>query len=197
MVGAAVASNAAFLALGELFAYPQILRAPTAEILARFNADRPAIIAWFLVLTAAAACLIPVAAMLRDVHPVAPVIGVLAGLVQVLGLMRWAYAVPVLADAPPSPEVFTQFEVLHHYLGVGVGETLGYLATATWTLLLISAGFGPNRWHRVLGVVAAVGILAGVGEPAGVEIAGPLNFAGYLLWSGWLVWAGISLWRKA
>lgn len=98
MVGAAVASNAAFLALGELFAYPQILRAPTAEILARFNADRPAIIAWFLVLTAAAACLIPVAAMLRDWHRalgVVAAVSVLAGVlepagVEIAGLLNFA-----------------------------------------------------------------------------------------------------------
>lgn len=195
MIGAAVASNAAFLALGRVFGYPEILREPPAEILARFNADQPAIIAWFLVLAAAAACLIPVAVLVPGATSLSKTAGVLAGLVQVLGLIRWAYAVPVLADAPATPEVLTQFQVLHQYLGVGIGETLGYLGTAAWTLLVITGGFGVNKAHKAVGIVAALGILAGVAEPAGLAVAGTINFAGYVLWSVWLIWSGVTLIR--
>ncbi len=207
MITAAVASNAAFAVLAGVFDYPDVLREPAAQILARFTADRSAIIAGFLVLAAAAASLIPVAVILgrlagRDtVLPrLAATVGVLAGLVQLLGLLRWAYAVPVLADAAADPETaaaaVTAFQVLHQYLGVAVGETLGYLGTAAWTLLVISTVAVP-RWTRWVGAVAAVAIAAGVLEPAGIAAAGTANFAGYILWSGWLIATGAHVIRRA
>ena len=60
-------------------------------------------------------------------------VGVLAGLVQLLGLIRWPFLVPYLArlDADPvaSPTqretVDIVFQSFNRYLGVAVGEHLG------------------------------------------------------------------------
>src|SRR4029079_14006364 len=72
------------------------------------------------------------------------VVGVLAGLVQVLGLLRWVYLVPMLArahesndaDAATRVAVAVTFRAFHQYLGVGVREHLGYLLTGVWTALM-------------------------------------------------------------
>ncbi len=190
MIAAALVSNAAFIGLGAIFGYPDVLREPAEQILARYNADRAAIIALFALLAVAAAALIPVAIGLGGRY--ATPIGVLAGIVQVLGLIRWVYAVPVLADSPGDPASLMAFEVLHAYLGVGVGETLGYIFTSAWTLLIVARLLMP-RWLVWLGAVSALAIVAGVAEPAGLAAAGLVNFIGYLLWSVWLIAFGAML----
>jgi len=108
--------------------------------------------------------------------PVATIIGVLAGLVQMLGLLRWVYVVPVLARAyadstlePEQREVHaTVFRALHQYLGVGVGEHLGYLFTGIWSVLIgvgVVQGTALPTWLGWPGVVIvsrAGGRLGGV-----------------------------------
>ena len=59
------------------------------------------------------------------------------------------------------------FELAHRILGTIVGETLGYLLTAAWTLLVLAAvgSWIARRWFTALGAVAAVLILGGVLTP--------------------------------
>lgn len=131
--------------------------------------------------------MVPVAVLLGRRLPDGPAaalsvqVGVLAGLVQVIGLLRWPFAVPALVDADPAV-----FAVLHSYLGTGLGETLGYLLTGAWTLLVLVALRGP-RWFGALGAVSAVAILAGLLVPLDVPGTDLANFVGYLLWSAWMV----------
>ncbi|MEV8635332.1 DUF4386 family protein [Streptosporangium sp. NPDC051023] len=186
-----IAANVAFVGLGVTFDYPGVLAEPPATILARFAADQTAVSAWFLLLALGAGALIPAAVLLGRRLPDVPAAalatraGVLAGLVQVLGLIRWPFAVPALAHASDRATAETVFTVLHGYLGTGVGETLGYLFTAAWTVLVLAALPAPPRWFGVLGVGAALAVLAGVLVPLGVPMAGPINFAGYVAWSVW------------
>ncbi|MFI6602506.1 hypothetical protein ACIBHX_40165 [Nonomuraea sp. NPDC050536] len=106
---------------------------------------------------------------------------------QLLGLLRWPFAVPSLARAhaadPRTAE--TVFAALNDYLGVAVGETLGYLFTAAWTLLVLRALPAMPRWFTALGAVSAVAIATGLLVPLGFP--GVVNFAGYLGWSGWML----------
>lgn len=61
-----------------------------------------------------------------------------------LGLLRWVYVVPALARAYANPTLGPEqreahaavFRALHQYLGVGVGEHLGYLFTGIWSVLI-------------------------------------------------------------
>ena len=61
-----------------------------------------------------------------------------------LGLLRWVYLVPALARADADPSLTPAqraanaivFHALHQYLGVGVGEHLGYLFTGIWSVLI-------------------------------------------------------------
>src|SRR5689334_24158574 len=62
-------------------------------------------------------------------------IGVLAGAVQFLGLIRWPFLVPSLADMYTDPEstqatrdgVAVVFQAFHRYAGMAIGEHLGFL----------------------------------------------------------------------
>ena len=79
-------------------------------------------------------------------------------MVQFLGLVRWPFLVPYLADTyldPASSEatresVAVAFQAFNHYAGVGVGENLGYLFTSLWSVLVALAMFGSplpfRRW---------------------------------------------------
>jgi hypothetical protein len=136
---------------------------------------------------------------------VATAFGVVAGVVQFLGLIRWPFLVPYLADTyldPASSEatreaVAVAFQAFNYYAGVGVGENLGYLFTSLWTVLVALAMFGSplpfRRWLGLLGMVAAACILVGTLEPAGFEAAANIVVVGYILWSIWLILTGICL----
>lgn len=131
-------------------------------------------------------------------------LGVLAGAVQVLGLIRWSFLVPSLADLYIDPKstpatrdsVAVVFQAFHRYAGVAIGEHLGYIFTSTWTLLLcvaliqtevVSPLFG---W---LGIVPAIGVFVGVFEETGWKAAGAVNAISYILWSVWLIAFGVAL----
>ena len=74
---------------------------------------------------------------------VAETIGVLAAVVQFLGLIRWPFLVPYLARAHADPSagparreaIDVIFQSFNRYLGVAVGEHLGYALTGAWSLL--------------------------------------------------------------
>ena len=65
------------------------------------------------------------------------------------------------------------FDSFNRYLGVGVGECLGYLLTGTWTLLVATAMLQSSQfdaWLAWPGV--AIGILLVVGS---LEFVGPFE----------------------
>ena len=100
-----IAFNAFFFLLARLFHYPDILRSPTADILSRFQAGGVRLkLLWYgFMLTAV--LLAPLAVLLGQVLarddlaqvPTATVLGVLAAVVQFLGLARWPFLMPALA----------------------------------------------------------------------------------------------------
>jgi hypothetical protein len=89
------------------------------------------------------------------------------------------------------------FQTFNHYAGVGVGENLGYLFTAMWTVLVALAMFGSplplRRWLALLGIVSAAAIVVGTLEPAGFGPAADVVVVGYILWSAWLASTGVLL----
>ncbi|HRA74661.1 MAG TPA: DUF4386 family protein [Propionicimonas sp.] len=147
-----LAFNAAFALLAATFDYPEVLRRPTQEVLARFHAGgaRLVMLWWGFAMTAVAVAplAVLVAAALADADPVVlrstVVTGVLAALVQFLGLVRWPFLVPYLARVSTDPAstparreaVDIVFQAVNRYLGVAVGEHLGYLFTGTWSVLV-------------------------------------------------------------
>jgi hypothetical protein len=213
-----LAFNLFFFLLGRRFGYPNILRSPTEEVLSRFKAGGVSLkLLWYgFMLTAV--LLAPLAVLLgqvlaRDdlaIVPTATVVGVLAAVVQFFGLGRWPFLVPILArkyDDPASTEATREatvvvFESFHTYLGVAIGECLGYLFTGAWTVLvaiamLQSSAFpGWLAWPGIaIGLCLVVGSLEFVGrfEEKGWKFAGTIVPIAYTAWSLWLVISGIVL----
>jgi hypothetical protein len=131
---------------------------------------------------------------------------VIAGVVQTLGFIRWVFLVPILASAYLDPSttassraaIEVTFNAFNQYAGVGIGEHLGYLFTALWSLLvavsiLKSARF--KAWVGWIGIFSAVGILVGILEPAGVPVVGIINAMAYILWAVWLIVVGVIILR--
>ncbi len=210
LIAVPVAFNLAYGMLAWRFGYPAILREPTAVILERFRADgsRLVLLWWFFALTALAFLPIPVLAARLvpnpDLAAIGLVVGVVAALVQTLGLIRWVFLVPHLAresEAGADPRTIDLiFQSFHRYLGVAVGEHLGYLGTGAWTILLaLGASASLPLWLVIAGVLIGgmliVGALEFVGpfEPHGWAVAGVLVPVGYILWSLWLIALGVLL----
>jgi hypothetical protein len=216
LIAAPVWFNANFALLGKRFDYPDILRRPTAEILQRFREGGSSLILlWWTFMLSGLLLIVGVILLgqvlgLHGVVLVATTIGVLAGLVQMLGLLRWVYAVPAIARAYADPSLSPEqreahaavFQALHQYLGVGVGEHLGYLFTGLWSLLV---GIGVTQrsalptWLGWPGIVIGIGLIVGSAEFLGPNEEQGWRLAGaaipilYIAWSLWLLALGIAL----
>ena len=136
------------------------------------------------VLLTALAGILPFA--LRGAEPtllsLGSIVGILAGVVQFLGLIRWPFLVPHLAradaeaDATPAHRdaIDVVFQAFNRYLGVAVGEDLGLLFTGTWSILV---GISITQTYLLPGWLGVVGIVTGA----------------VLVWSLWLVITGVFL----
>jgi hypothetical protein len=188
-----------FTLLQQMFEYPDILRQPTASILTKFQAGGAPLVAVWYALTLTALLFVPISLLMRtllatpeneSVLTLATAFGVLAGVFQTLGFLRWPFLVPNLAASYLAPGASAAqqaasaavFDAFHRYAGVGVGEHLGYLTTALWTVLIAAQliripGFG--RLPGIAGIVLGLGVGAGMLEPTGVKIAGTINAISY------------------
>ena len=206
-----IAFNLIFFLLQKTFEYPDILRKPTDYILSQFNAGgNPLIITWYS-FALISLLFIPIAILVnqvlaQDTMPyiaLATTVGVLAGLVQFLGLIRWTFLVPFLAKTyfePASSQatrdsIAIVFQAFHRFAGVAIGEHLGYLCTSVWTALIalaITQSSQFNAWIGWAGFVPALGIFIGLFEEAGFKPAAAINAIGYILWSIWLIVVGVA-----
>jgi hypothetical protein len=213
-----IAYNVLFTLLARSFDYPDILRRPTAEVLERFTSGGSKLLLTWWGFAMSAVLLAPTAVLVSttfsDANPsvlsVATAIGLLAAVVQFLGLIRWPFAVPHLAREmadPASTEsrkeaIDVIFQTLNRYLGVAVGEHLGYMFTGLWTALVSVAVIQSDLLHGAFGVIGLVlaplfllGSMefAGANEKEGWKFAGTLVPIAYIGWSLWLLALGIAL----
>jgi hypothetical protein len=216
LIAAPLWFNANFALLGKRFEYPDILRRSTSEVLERFRAGGSGLILlwWTFMLSGllliAGAVLLGQVLGFRGIVPLATAIGVLAGLVQMLGLLRWVYVVPALARAYADPTLRPEqremhavvFRALHQYLGVGLGEHLGYLFTGIWSVMIgvgVIQGTELPTWLGWPGVVIGAGLVVGSAEFLGPNEERGWSLAGaaipilYIAWSLWLLAMGIAL----
>jgi hypothetical protein len=206
-----LAFNVTFFLLQRAFEYPDILRKPTDTILRRFKEGGASLRRLWYAFTFSAILFTPVPILVQQAFGAgAPwylaagtAIGVLAGALQVLGLIRWPFLVPALADLYTNPKasqatrdsVTVVFQAFHRYAGVALGEHLGYLFTGAWTLLLCLAILQTETFPHIwgwLGILPALGILTGMFEETGFQAAGLINAFSYILWSLWLIAFGVS-----
>ncbi len=216
LIAAPLWFSATFALLAKRFEYPDILRRPASEILDRFRAGGSSLIVlwWMFTLSGllfiAAVVLLGQSLRFTGAVPLAVVIGVLAGFVQTLGLLRWVYLVPWLARMNGDPALssgqreasIAVFDATHRYLGVGVGEHLGYLLTGVWSVLtgaIVVGGSALPTWTGWVGITVGAGLIVGSAEflgpneERGWALAGAAIPVLYIVWSLWLLTMGIVL----
>ena len=213
-----LAFNAGFAALAAKFDYPDILRKPSQEILQRFLDGGPGLVLLWWSFAMTAVLLAPTAVLLSGalagadstLLALGSAVGVLAAVVQLLGLIRWPFLVPYLArvatdpDASPARKeaVDVVFQSFNRYLGVAVGEHLGYLFSGAWSILAgvaVTQSTAVPAWLGIAGIIVGT-ILAlcslefvGSFEPNGWKLAAALTPATFVVWSLWLVAVGVFL----
>ncbi len=199
------------------FDYPDILRLPAAEILTRFQAGGSALIYTWLAFAWVGLPMLLGAIMLKRILAdenapfleTATTLGVIGFIVQVVGLLRWVFVVPVLARlfTDPTTDPVTKaalplvFSAVHQYGGVILGEHLGQFLIILWMSMLSGILYKSKRfskWVAYLGWIAsAVYILAQTELLAtaipSFPVIGWAGLYGSLLWLVWMIVVGVYL----
>lgn len=190
-----------------IFDYPDILRQDAGVILTKFHEGGASLIfVWFLFailgLPLLAAYVLIGQKLENKFYFVrwATTLGIISVMVQIIGLLRWTFVVPVLAnDFVNATNVTTRettktiFQAVHQFGGVLLGEHLGQLFTVVWTIM-IAAAFNKlrlfPRWIIWFGYVAAGIYLLAQAELFATVIPGfPVwNLAGLTGSTMWLIW---------
>lgn len=204
--------TAGFTGLQLSFDYPDILRHEAGAVLTRFATGGVGLHLYWYAMFAAALGLVPAAigtaVLWGRAHPFAAAMaggfGALAGLVQAMGLLRWVMLVPLLAAqfvAPGATDLDKAlavhgFETANAYLGMGVGEHMGYFFTALFTVAVAALVWRRWRWLALAGLGVAAAVIVGMLEPFGVPYAGLVNTIGFSFWPLWALALGVlMLWR--
>ncbi len=196
-----------------IFDYPGILRQDTGIILTRFHEGGSKLIwTWFAFALLGLPLLlayIRIGQKLEKKSPMvrtATTIGVIGLIVQMIGLLRWTFVVPVLADTfvhatdeATKTAAVIAFKTIHQFAGVLLGEHLGQLFTIIWTVL-ISVSFARlklfPKWVSLLGFISAFIYLLAQAElfstvMPGFPVWDMAGFIGSTLWLLWLLIIGI------
>ncbi len=137
-------------------------------------------------------------------------LGVISGIVQIVGLLRWVFVVPVIAgtyvsatDPATQAAAKMAFQTVHQFGGVLLGEHLGQLLTIAWTLGISYAFWKLKwmpKWVSGLGIIASVIYLMAQAELFATVIPGfPVwdlaGLIGSTMWLLWLIVVGAMLLR--
>lgn len=207
---------AAFTVLAVVFQFPDVLRGPAAERLDLFLRTATLVRPTYWVLALTGFTQIAMAVLLFQSFPergrtlplFGLVFGVLAGILQTIGFIRWAILVPYLARAmgdPTVPDVTRQAIALvegsfNRYAGMAIGEHTANLCLCLWTLCVALVMRRTPLFDRRLGIAGL--ILAPVAFVLALEqldVGGGLLArvvdVGFPAWIVWLVVTATSLLR--
>lgn len=214
----AVAVLIPYTILTIIFEYPDILRQDVGTVLTKFHEGGSILIATWFAFAITGLPLVPAYIMLGQkleskntlVRP-ATIIGTIGLIVQMIGLLRWTFVVPVLADSyinatdeATKSAAIIAFKTIHQFGGVLLGEHLGQLFTIIWTVLLCRV-FAQLKlfpaWVSWFGYVSSLIYLLAQAELFSTvipefpvwDLAG---FLGSTLWLIWLIIIGTLLIRK-
>lgn len=212
--------NVAFALLVKSFGYDDILREPAALILTRFDAGGELLILTWLMFAVGSLLFVPIALLLpgeldiesRGGVSATAALGVISSILQAIGLLRWVFVVPALAASYSSTDAseasrtaaLSNFQLVHQYGGVVVGEFLGQVFLVAWTIGTCAALLrsGPTlRWLGWAGLLTVPLWILGFSEllatvmpsVASLELA-PFAF---MAWEAWLASIAIVLLAQA
>ncbi|HPH21656.1 MAG TPA: DUF4386 domain-containing protein [Haliscomenobacter sp.] len=214
-IAGAIALFIPYTMLSIIFEYPDILRQDTAIILTKFHEGGNRLIWTWFAFAITGMPLLPAYILLgQKLESQAPLmrtattIGVIGLVVQMVGLLRWTFVVPVLADTftsatdePTKAAAMMAFKTIHQFGGVILGEYLGQLFTIAWTVMVtlsfVKLKLFP-KWVNGLGLVSSLIYLLAQAELFATVMPGfPVwemaGFIGSTLWLVWLVVLGIKL----
>jgi hypothetical protein len=200
------------------FGYPDILRKDPSVILTKFHeGGSPLILTWLAFAVMGLPLLIAYVMIgqqleKKSIHVKwATVLGIISGMVQIIGLLRWVFVVPVIADSyihigneNVKEAAIIAFKVVHQFGGVLLGEFIGQLFTIIWTIIisivLLKSAYFP-KWVCWLGIISAVIYFMAQAELLATVIPGfpywgAAGFIGSTLWLLWLIISGIFFIRK-
>ena len=218
LIAGAIALLIPYTVLTIIFDYPDILRQDTAIILTKFHEGGNTLIWTWFAFAITGIPLLPAYILIGQTFEnkaplvrTATSVGIVGLVVQMIGLMRWTFVVPVLADtfvnatdlATKAAAIVT-FKTIHQFAGVILGEHLGQLFTIAWTLM-ISMSFSRLKlfpaWVNFLGFVSSfIYILAQAELFSTIMPHFPVwdlaGFVGSTMWLVWLIVLGVMFFRK-
>lgn len=194
-----------------IFDYPNILRQETGIILTKFyEGGNNLIWTWWAFAILGLPLLVAYVLIGQKLEQKfyfvrwATSLGVIGLLVQMIGLLRWTFVVPVLANNLMAENEMTReankvaFQVVHQYGGVVLGEHIGQLFTIAWTIMMTYAFAQLKifpKWTIWLGYISSVIYLFAQTElfasvmPT-IPVIGWAGFIGSTLWILWLTIIG-------
>ncbi|GAB4347416.1 MAG: hypothetical protein OHK0038_27330 [Flammeovirgaceae bacterium] len=217
LIAGAVGVFVPYTILTIIFEYPDILRQDIGVILTKFHqGGGKLILTWWAFAILGLPLLIAYILLGQKLEQKfsfvrwTTTLGVIGLLVQMIGLLRWTFVVPVLANNYVSGHEMTKeaskvaFQVVHQYGGVVLGEHIGQLFTIAWTIMM-SYAFAKlklfPKWTIWLGYISSATYILAQTElfatvipnfPV-IDLAG---FIGSTLWIIWLVVIGVKMLAK-
>lgn len=215
LIAGAIALLIPYTILTIIFEYPDILRQDTATILTKFHEGGSSLICTWFAFAVTGIPLIPAYIIIgQQYENKAPLVrmatttGVIGLIVQMVGLLRWTFVVPVLADTfvnttdeATKAAVVVAFKTIHQFAGVILGEHLGQVFTIAWTVM-ITFSFAKlkllPKWVSALAIVSSLIYLMAQAELfatviPGIPVFDLAGFIGSTLWLAWLMTVGICL----
>ncbi len=201
-----------YTALTNMFDYPDILREDAGDILTRFYHGGTTLIFTWWAFAMVGFPLLIAALQIGKLYEEkityirwASTIGVIGFVVQMVGLLRWTFVVPVLAGQyvaateSAKPAYVAAFQLIHQFGGVVLGEHIGQTFTIIWSLALTTAFAKLKqmpKWVTVLGFSSCTIYLLAQTELFGTVIPDfPViawaGFVGSTLWLIWLISMGV------
>lgn len=196
-----------FFVLSAAIDWPASLGDPASIALPRLAENGPAVMLGYACYLAAALLLVPAAAALNGrlglTGPLAQAsvaLATLSAMAKVIGISRWLFVMPDLADAWAMPGANTAdiellFSALNAYAG-GIGEVVGVgLVSGAWSLTVAAAlwrvgGMVPTALAGLLGLTG-LGLFLTVPAGFGLEL-GPVLTLSNIAWQFALF--GVGLW---
>jgi len=195
------------------FEYPGILRQDTGIVLTKFHDGGSALIfTWWAFALLGLPLLIAYIKMGQHFEnrtgsiKWVTTLGVISGIVQIVGLLRWVFVVPVIAsnyvttnDSLVKEIAKSSFQTIHQFGGVLLGEHIGQLFTIAWTIMIsytfIKLQYFP-KWVSWLGIISSLVYLIAQADLfatviPGFPVWGLAGLIGSTLWLLWLIITGI------
>lgn len=217
LVAGAIAVFIPYTALTIIFNYPDILRQDTAFILTKFHEGGNTLIWMWFAFAIAGLPLLPAYILIGQrlehrslIARIATNIGVIGLVLQMIGLLRWTFVIPILShlfvhapDEAPQAAAVVAFTTIHQFGGVLLGEHMGQLFTIVWTVM-ISLSFTKTKrfpaWLSWLGYGSSLVYFFAQAElPSTVMPELPFwdlaGFSGSTLWLIRLIVTGIFFFK--